>query len=360
MKFLFIEPFYGGSHKDFADGLIHHSRFEIELMTLPARFWKWRMRGAALYFYQNMKSFEAYTGLITSGLMGLSDLKALCGGRMPPSIVYLHENQLTYPLAPGEQMDYQFGFTDITTALSANRIVFNSHTHYDSFFSHLPEFINMMPDFKPKWVIREIRNKSGVIYPGCHYPADFSIPDRKPGKPPLIIWNHRWEFDKRPEVFFQALSFLTEKDVDFQVALLGERYQRVPAAFAEAKKKFGNRIIRYGYADSRSEYYNWLSRGDIVVSTADQENFGISIIEAIRHGCIPLVPNRLSYPEILPHEFHPLCLYENRNDFFEKLLAMVLCPEQFFSHRQGLSAGMKKFSWEKQIDLFDEMLNELA
>jgi len=360
LKFLFIEPFYGGSHKDFADGLTRYSRFEIDLVTLPARFWKWRMRGAALYFYRKIPSFDAYTGLITSGLMSLSDLKALCGGRLPPSIVYLHENQLTYPLAPGEQMDYQFGFTDITTALSADRIVFNSHTHYRSFFSHLPGFINMMPEFTPKWVIHEIQKKAGVIYPGCHYPADVTLHDRKPGKPPLIIWNHRWEFDKKPEVFFQALSFLMEKGADFRVALLGEHYQRVPSVFSDAKKKFGDRIIRYGYVDCRSEYYNWLSRGDIVVSTADQENFGISIIEAIRHGCIPLVPRRLSYPEILPDEFHPLFLYENPNDLFEKLLAMVLCPEPFFPHRKGLSESMKKFAWENQIVLFDEMLDKLT
>ena len=136
--------------------------------------------------------------------MSLSDLKALCGGRLPPSIVYFHENQLTYPLAPDEQMDYQFGFTDITTALAADRVVFNSQTHYNSFFSQLPRFISMMPEFTPKWVVDAIRKKSGVIHPGCHYPADFSIQNREPGNPPLIIWNHRWEFDKRPELFFSG------------------------------------------------------------------------------------------------------------------------------------------------------------
>jgi hypothetical protein len=52
MKFLFLEPFYGGSHRDFADGWIKHSRHRFDLFTLPARFWKWRMRGAALYLFR--------------------------------------------------------------------------------------------------------------------------------------------------------------------------------------------------------------------------------------------------------------------------------------------------------------------
>ncbi|TFG42538.1 MAG: hypothetical protein E4H43_03000 [Bacteroidia bacterium] len=47
-------------------------------------------------------------------------------------------------------------------------------------------------------------------------------------------------------------------------------------------------------------------------SAAIQENFGISVIEAMLMGCVPLLPDRLSYPEILPEEFHEHFLYKNR------------------------------------------------
>jgi hypothetical protein len=107
-------------------------------VTLPARFWKWRMRGAALHFVRTIDDLSAYDGIITSGLMSLSDFTALYGGRRPPTLVYFHENQLTYPLAPGERMDMQFGFTDITTALCADRILFNSRFHFDQFFTRFP------------------------------------------------------------------------------------------------------------------------------------------------------------------------------------------------------------------------------
>ncbi|MEJ2730858.1 MAG: DUF3524 domain-containing protein [Deltaproteobacteria bacterium] len=45
-----MESFFGGSHREFAKGLVSHSKHRIDLKTMPARFWKWRMRGAALYF----------------------------------------------------------------------------------------------------------------------------------------------------------------------------------------------------------------------------------------------------------------------------------------------------------------------
>ena len=299
MKFLFLEPFYGGSHRDFADGWIRHSRHQFDLFTLPARFWKWRMRGAALYLAKKVKNPAEYDGLITSSMMSLSDLKALWGTECPRALVYFHENQLSYPLPPGETMDYQFGFTDVTTGLVADKVLFNSQTHMDAFFGLLPGFIKMMPEYRPHWVGDQIRTKATVLYPGCNYPAgpaDLSPWDLS--KPPLIVWNHRWEFDKSPETFFAALESVLSGGFEFRLALLGENFQVVPTPFLTAKEKFGERIVHYGYEVSKKKYQDWLKQGVIVVSTAIQENFGISIVEAVRCGCYPLLPNNLSNAEI--------------------------------------------------------------
>src|SRR6056297_2304571 len=134
MKVLFLEPFYIGSHKDFADGICRHSKHTIDLLTMSGRFWKWRMRGAALHFVKQISEPDAYDAMICSGLMSLSDFRMLCGKKCPPVIAYFHENQLTYPVAPGEVRDLHFGFTDITTALAADRVLFNSETHLNDFF----------------------------------------------------------------------------------------------------------------------------------------------------------------------------------------------------------------------------------
>lgn len=77
LRVLFLEPFYGGSHRAFADGLVAHSSHRIELHTLPARFWKWRMRGAALHFARRVARPERYAVLLVSDLMSAADLKAL-------------------------------------------------------------------------------------------------------------------------------------------------------------------------------------------------------------------------------------------------------------------------------------------
>ena len=360
MHLLFLEPFFGGSHRDFAEGLAAHSRHAIHLITLPSRFWKWRMRGAALYFIQKIPNLQSYDGLITTDLMSLSDFKALAGGRCPPALVYFHENQLTYPLAPGEAMDYQFGFTDITTCLAADRILFNSQTHFDAFFSALPGFLNRMPEYRPHWVKAEIRSKSAVCYPGCEFPETGDLDrDSGPG-PPLIVWNHRWEFDKNPETFFHALDQALEKGFEFRLALLGENFQTQPKAFVAAQDRYGERIVQYGYVASRTEYENWLSQGDVIISTATQENFGISVVEAVRHGCIPLLPDRLAYPEVLPQQYHADFLYNDEKDLVDKLCRVLAGPSGFQPAVKALSVQMGRFAWSRMIDEYDAELERLT
>jgi glycosyltransferase involved in cell wall biosynthesis len=361
LKFLFLESFFGGSHREFARGLVSHSKYRIDLVTMPARFWKWRMRGAALYFVKKITSLKGYDGLITTGLMSLSDYKVLSKGQCPPALVYFHETQLTYPLAPGEHMDYQFGFTDITTALAAERVLFNSRTHSDAFFSKLPGFLKMMPEYRPNWVVEAIRSKAGLLYPGCRFPAQvLSTAEFSREVPPLIIWNHRWEFDKNPDDFFQALDALLENGAAFRLALLGENYQAIPKAFLGARDRYGERIVQYGYVESRAEYIKWLKRGSIVISTARQENFGIAVIEAVRYGCVPLLPARLAYPEIIPQRFHPQVLYKDPGDLVDKLSRLIANYPEFEKLRGHLSEQMSRFAWENLIDRYDQELEKLA
>ena len=319
------------------------------------------MRGAALYLAKKVKNAAEYDGLITSSLMSLSDLKALWGPDCPRALVYFHENQLSYPLPPGETMDYQFGFTDVTTGLVADRVLFNSQTHMDAFFGSLPGFMKMMPEYRPHWVGDQIRAKAAVLYPGCNFPAGpAELKAWDLSKPPLIIWNHRWEFDKSPETFFAALESVLSAGFEFRLALLGENFQVVPKPFLTAREKFGERIGQYGYEVSKKKYQDWLKQGVIVVSTAIQENFGISIVEAIRNGCYPLLPNSLSYPELIPEGHHTDCLYNSQEELVEKLSRILATPGKYVEKRGELASHMEKYSWEVVIDKYDKEIEELV
>ena len=60
-RILILEPYYGGSHKYFLDGLQKHVRANYHLLALPARNWKMRMQLSALWFVEQ-KTLSTPTG----------------------------------------------------------------------------------------------------------------------------------------------------------------------------------------------------------------------------------------------------------------------------------------------------------
>ena len=353
-RVLFLESFYGGSHRDFADGLAENSQHSIELVTLPGRYWKWRMRGAALSFFERVPDPREYDLVFVTDLIGLADLAALWPTPRPPIILYMHENQLSYPVPPGSRLDYHFGFSNITSALTADHLVFNSNFHMYSFLNALPEFPASFPEYRPLWVIDEIKKKARVLYPGCRFNSVSALVDNRTHKRPIVVWNHRWEFDKKPDEFFSVIDEVDDAGIEFDLVIMGENFNKIPLPFAAAKERYGARLLTYGYVESREDYYRWLSRGDVIVSTAIQENFGIAVIEAIKMGCFPLLPKRLSYPEVLPERYHDDCLYTSRKDLVGRLKSALTLPLP--ESAASLPAAMERYAWKNLVEDYDALI----
>ncbi len=118
----------------------------------------------------------------------------------------------------------------------------------------------------------------------------------------MILWNHRWEYDKRPDRFEAVLDTLANRGVDFQLALLGPRPEKVPGELSAIREKHAARIVADGMVP-RAEYETLLKRARVVISTADHEFQGLSMIEAVSAGATPVVPDALCYREQYPGRF---------------------------------------------------------
>jgi glycosyltransferase involved in cell wall biosynthesis len=360
LKYLFIETYCIGSHSLFAKGLSAHSSHHIDIVEMPGENWRWRMLGAALYIVDNIPSLDQYDGIIVTDLFNLADFKALVGSKCPPVLVYFHENQMTYPQPPGDKGVFQLGIINITTALAADMVVFNSKMHKDAFLDAVPKFLKRGRDFRPEGVAEKIRNKTKVLYPGITMQLSNDVNVKRQTDPPLIVWNHRWGFDKNHEMFFSVIEELNHRKFDFRLALMGENFGKIPEEFKKAQKQFKDKIVQFGYVPLRKEYEKWLKRGAVVISTAKQENFGISVIEAMIMGCVPLMPHRLSYPEILPEPFHEHFLYKNGYDLVEKL-CMIISDYKRYEHIQvRLAQEMKSLLWGNVAEGYDRALEQLA
>ena len=217
-----------------------------------------------------------------------------------PTAVYFHENQWTYPLSPDARVDSHFGYTNLLSALAADACWFNSVFHRDDFLKASDSFVQQMPDSRRDHHFAQLAQRCKVLAPGFVPPQ--CMPPRVENQTITIGWVSRWEHDKRPDRLLDLVGRLDQRGIDFRLVLLGRRPRQTPGPLAELRKRFADRILHDAFAETVQEYWAWLRSMDVVVSTADHEFFGIAVCEAIWAGAAPVLPNRLSYPELVPGE----------------------------------------------------------
>lgn len=342
-----------------AEGFAAWSRHQVDILSLAPRFWKWRMRGSALAFVRQVENFNDYDLVFATDMVDVTDFKALAGPQCPPVALYFHENQLSYPLEPGEKRDFHLGFTNIISALAADGVFFNSKFHRDDFFSAANSLIRKMPDFRPAWILDKIRGKTCVLYPGIDLDPRGFIPSELQDSSldrPLVIWNHRWEYDKNPNVFFTVLERLKHRGIRFYLALMGEQYGTVPEVFNGIEERFDTELLVCGYQEQVADYRKWLAKGSVVISTAIQENFGISVMEAVAHGCLPLLPNRLSYPELIPEHLKADVIYRDDADLEARLEHILVQPDAYQDRAVALAVHAARFAWTHMAEKWDKAL----
>ena len=65
-----------------------------------------------------------------------------------------------------------------------------------------------------------ISSKLKILHLGCDL-TKMKCLDNIINDIPIILWNHRWEYDKNPEDFFKCLKEIQSKNIDFQLVILG-------------------------------------------------------------------------------------------------------------------------------------------
>ncbi len=367
MHITLIEPFFTGSHRQWALGLQKFSRHDVQLLTLPGRFWKWRMYGGAVALAEQfLKTIDKTDLLLATDMLDLATFLAMTKKKTAqvPVALYFHENQITYPWSDTDpdvklQRHNQYGFINYTSALVADRLLFNSHYHLESFLGSLPSFLKQFPDFQTSHLVPQLREKSQVL----HLALDLqqlnisTIPKKE--AVPVLLWNHRWEYDKGPEAFFKALFRLKAEAIPFQLIVLGEAYGKMPAIFKEAQQRLANELLHFGYVVDEEQFKSYLHLADILLVTSNQDFFGASVVEAMYCHTYPILPDRLAYPEHLPETEKTLYFYKEEKDLYPLLKKAVLEIEATRRSAMLLSKTVERYDWRSQIDNYDRVLKTI-
>jgi glycosyltransferase involved in cell wall biosynthesis len=364
MRVLWLDAFHAGSHRSVAQGYADHSRHVITVIGMDAAGgWRWRMRGAAVSFTQriherwgNQPLADNFDVLVVTDMLDLATWLGLNRDlvRGLRVVLYMHENQLVYPLPEGRTRDAAWAWINYTSMLAADAVLFNSAFHRESLLAALPQLPGKHHDYHELEAVASIGPKSTILYPGVDLRRfDGEQPVVQTG-PLTILWNSRWDYDKQPVVFFAAMESLIDQGADIQLIVLGEYVDQGNQVFAGYRERLAPHTLHWGYVPDAASYRDWLVRADIVVSTAIQEFFGIAVIEAVYCGAVPVLPRRLAYPELVPPALHDMLLYEQDDD----LVSHLACVLTHFHEidRTVLRQWASQYDWQHVIGQYDEAI----
>lgn len=356
-----VEGFRCGSHERWVYDVQKHCKHKIKCLTLPGRHWKWRMHGGAITLGRQFLALEEQVDvIICTDMIDVSLFKSIASSKIKdtPIFVYFHENQLTYPWSatdpdPSLQRDNHYGFINYTSALVADRVFFNSNYHLESFHNALTPFLNQFPDYQNKETVQDIYAKSSVLPLGFDFNRTNQKVASKNTETKIILWNHRWEYDKNPDLFFKILFQFQDEGLAFQLIVAGESTTKQLPIFNLAKERLQKEIIHFGYCENRSHYNELIATADILPVTSNQDFFGMSVVEAIGAGVFPLLPNRLAYPEHIPTHYQSDMLYEDDTELYQKLRSLLLdgVPDIDYT-------WIHKYDWSTVAGLYDSVFSQ--
>ncbi len=302
-KILLLSTYDAQSHRYWRSQLV--SQFpahQWEILTLKDRYFAWRMGGNALNLkadYDQLLSMQ-YDVLIATSMTDLSTLLGLYPQLAAlPKHLYFHENQFAYPKNKNQQGLLEIQMRSIYSALAADFLWFNSNYNRSSFIAGVKQLIQQMPDGIPSDLIQSFIAKSSIlpvlIDNDCKPLANKTASKKRIE----VVWNHRWEHDKGPEILLEVMRQCVNKD-HIKFHIIGQQFRSTPTAMQKIIENHRSQCLTLGYIETRAQYIKTLQQADVVLSTAHHDFQGISMLEAAACGCLPVAPNRLVYPELYP------------------------------------------------------------
>lgn len=301
-RILLLSAYDAASHRRWREGLVAAlPDFDFRVLTLPARHFRWRIRGNPLAWLDEPALAMPWDLVIATSMVDLATLKGLSPELAAvPALLYMHENQLAYPDSGRQHPSAEPAMVNLYAALAADQVAFNSAWNRDSFIEGVEAFTARLPDGIPAGLGRRLLDRSTLL----PVPVDDHLFRDRHQPPcrlrPHLLWNHRWEYDKGPERLLALLEGLEASGRDYRLSVVGEGFRRTPAAFDTLRHRFGHRLEHFGYLSERGAYDRLLATADVVVSTTLHDFQGLAMLEAMAAGCLALAPDRLAYPEYVP------------------------------------------------------------
>ncbi len=158
-----------------------------------------------------------------------------------------------------------------------------------------------------------------------------------------IIYVGRLVKTKGVDILINAMANLIERNYKVKLTIVGEGTEREYLENLVNDLKIQDNVF---FAGTQLNVIEWLDKSDVFVyPSVCKEAFGISVVEAMARGCIPLVSNKGGLPEVVGYDKR--FLFNNEEELKDKLEKFIMNKNDVKT--QEIIDLSKKFSIENTI-----------
>lgn len=223
-------------------------------------------------------------------------------------------------------------------SIASHHIVYNSHHCYNMAQESFGKYLNAQS-------MKELNDKSTILQFGLLMGNEPVAPIANDDDIPVFIYNHRFEAYKNPKVTGEVLERLKTK------------YKfRVWATQAAKQNTSHIAIDEIKFAADRVDYLRNIAVPAINTINSQHETFCISLLDSIMLGQLPVAPNSVTFPELVP-EGYPF-LFNNEEEQYEILDHILRTwPLEYNKwHDVLVEHAQTKFGVESYVDNYIKIL----
>jgi alpha-1,3-mannosyltransferase len=182
--------------------------------------------------------------------------------------------------------------------------------------------------------------------------------ERRP-EPWTLLYIGRVSRNKRIDCLIETTALLKKSLPEVKLKIVGEDWEGIRKELEVLAEKMGVRenVEFLGKAD-RGELLEHLSKATFFVSASQYEGFGISVIEAMAAGCVPIVNDITAFREFIEDGKNGFIV-----DFFNPQSAAIRIQRLFETDLSNVVRASKKtalrYSWDEVIVKIEEIYKDI-
>jgi alpha-1,3-mannosyltransferase len=168
--------------------------------------------------------------------------------------------------------------------------------------------------------------------------------------------------NKRVDLLLEAFSLLLKKKKGARLTVVGRDFDGIlPELKAKAKELGVEDAVRFEGSVSEEKLLQLFSQNAFFVSASNYEGFGISAIEAMAAGLVPVLNSIPSFMDFVDGGKNGFVVDFSKTEEAAGVLtgACSLGKKRLGELSRSARRSVQKFSWEKKADEFEKLYREL-